>query len=64
MSVLVRVPFQTLAFMTAMEVIKRVSGGERLQERPRLPPIQHTMDDVTTLTTTAPCTCQPSTTAV
>ena len=44
----------------AMEVILRASkwvvGGERLQDGTRLPPIQGYMDDMTTLTTTAPCT--------
>ena len=49
-----------LAFTMAMEVIIRASkwvvGGERLQDGFRLPPIRAYMDDLTTLTTTVPCT--------
>ena len=36
-------------------VSKWVAGGERLQYGTQLPPIQACMDDMTTLTTTAPC---------
>ncbi len=49
-----------LAFTMAMEIIIRASkwvvGGERLQCNQRLPPIRAYMDDLTTLTTTVPCT--------
>lgn len=49
-----------LAFTMAMEVIIRASkwvvGGERLHNGTRLPPIRAFMDDMTTLTTTVPCT--------
>ena len=49
-----------LAFTMAMEVIIRASkwvvGGERLQGGLRLPPIRAYMDDMTTMTPTAPCT--------
>ena len=49
-----------LAFTMAMEVIIRASkwvvGGERLQGGLRLPPIRAYMDDMTTMTSTAPCT--------
>ena len=49
-----------LAFTVAMEVIIRASrwvvGGERLSGGYRLPPIRAYMDDLTTLTTTIPCT--------
>ena len=49
-----------LAFTMAMEVIIRASkwvvGGEKLQGGPRLPPIRAFMDDMTTMTSTAPCT--------
>ncbi|XP_076879265.1 uncharacterized protein LOC143527830 [Brachyhypopomus gauderio] len=49
-----------LAFTMAMEVIIRASkwvvGGERLHDGTRLPPIRAYMDDMTTLTTTVPCT--------
>ena len=49
-----------LAFTMAMEVIiqasKWVVGNERLQDGTQLPPIQAFMDNMTTLTTTAPCT--------
>ncbi|KAK0142426.1 hypothetical protein N1851_019805 [Merluccius polli] len=49
-----------LAFTMAMEIMIRASkwvvGGERLQGNQRLPPIQVYMDDLTTLTTTVPCT--------
>ncbi len=47
-----------LAF--TMEVITRTSkwvvAGERLKSGVRLPPIRAFMDDMTTMTTTAPCT--------
>lgn len=49
-----------LAFTMAMEVIIRdskwVVGGERLTSEIRLPPIRAYMDDMTTMTTTVPCT--------
>ncbi|KAG7495746.1 hypothetical protein JOB18_004645 [Solea senegalensis] len=49
-----------LAFTMAMEIIikasKWVVGGERLHCKQRLPPIRAYMDDLTTLTTTVPCT--------
>lgn len=49
-----------LAFTVAMEVIIRASkwdvGGERLTSGVHLPPIRAYMDDMTTITTTAPCT--------
>uniref|UniRef100_A0A3B1K6T8 Reverse transcriptase domain-containing protein n=1 Tax=Astyanax mexicanus TaxID=7994 RepID=A0A3B1K6T8_ASTMX len=49
-----------LAFTMAMEVIIRASkwvvGGERLHDGTRLPPVRAFMDDMTTLTTTVPCT--------
>ena len=49
-----------LAFTMAMEVIIRVSkwvvGGQRLNTSLCLPPLRAYMDDITTLTTTAPCT--------
>lgn len=49
-----------LAFTMAMEVIIRASkwvvGGEHLQAGHRLPPIHVYMDDMTTLTSTIPCT--------
>ncbi len=49
-----------LAFTMAMEIIIRASkwvvGGERLQCNQRLPPIRAYMEDLTTLTTTVPCT--------
>ena len=49
-----------LAFTMAMEVIIRASkwvvGGERLTSGIRLPPIRAYMDDMTTMTTTVPCT--------
>ena len=52
----------TLAFTMAIEEIIRafkwVVGGERLQDGTRLPPIQAYMDNMMTLTTTAPCTCR------
>lgn len=48
------------AFTMAMKVIIRASkwvvGGERLQCNQRLPPIRAYMDNLTTLTTTVPCT--------
>ena len=51
-----------LAFTMAMEVIIRASkwvvGGEMLQGGPRLPPIRALMDGMTTMTSTAPCTCR------
>ena len=44
----------------AMDFIIRASkwvvGGERLQGGPRLPPIRAFMDDMTTITSTTPCT--------
>ncbi|KAJ8346703.1 hypothetical protein SKAU_G00281040 [Synaphobranchus kaupii] len=47
-----------LAFTMAMELIIRaskwVAGGQRLRQQ--LPPIRAYMDDITTLTTTVPCT--------
>ena len=49
-----------LAFTMAMEVIiqasKWVVGGVRLETGQRLPPIRAYMDDMTTLTSTIPCT--------
>ena len=49
-----------LAFTMAMEVIIRASrwvvGGEQLTPGLRLPPIRAYMDDMTTLTSTIPCT--------
>ena len=49
-----------LAFTMAMEVIIRASrwvvGGQQLKAGLRLPPIRAYMDDMTTLTTTMPCT--------
>ena len=49
-----------LVFTMAMEVIRRASkwavGGERLQDSTWLPPIRAYMDDIMSLTTTAPCT--------
>ncbi|KAL6484312.1 hypothetical protein MHYP_G00063570 [Metynnis hypsauchen] len=49
-----------LAFTMAMEVIIRASkwvvGGQRFGSCPRLPPLRAYMDDITTLTTTVPCT--------
>lgn len=49
-----------LAFTMAMEIIIRASrwvvGGARLLSGQKLPPIQAYMDDLTTLTTTGPCT--------
>lgn len=51
-----------LAFTMAMEVIIRASkwvvGVERLQGGQWLPPIRAYMDDLTTLTSTVPCTRQ------
>lgn len=49
-----------LAFTMAKEIIIRalkwVVGGKRLQCGQRLPPIRAYMDDITTMTTTVPCT--------
>lgn len=49
-----------LAFTMAMEVIIRASkwvvGGQRAESGLRLPPLRAYMDDITTLTTTVPCT--------
>ncbi|XP_078458809.1 uncharacterized protein LOC144723905 [Lampetra planeri] len=49
-----------LAFIMAMEVIIRsskwVAGGQRVDSGFRLPPLRAYMDDITTLTTTVPCT--------
>jgi hypothetical protein len=49
-----------LAFTMAMEVIIRSSkwvvGGQRVDSGFRLPPLRAYMDDITTLTTTVPCT--------
>ncbi len=49
-----------LAFTMAMEVILRASkwvvGGKRLKTGVKLTPIRAFMDDITTLTTTVPCT--------
>ena len=49
-----------LAFTLAMEVVIRasrwVAGGERLKGGYQLPPVRAYMDDLTTLTTTVPCT--------
>lgn len=49
-----------LAFTMAMEVIIRASkwvvSGQRLNPSARLPPLRAYMDDITTLTTTVPCT--------
>ncbi|KAK0136753.1 Retrovirus-related Pol polyprotein from type-2 retrotransposable element R2DM [Merluccius polli] len=49
-----------LAFTMAMEVIIRASrwvvGGEQIRPGLRLPPIRAYMDDMTTLTSTIPCT--------
>lgn len=49
-----------LAFTMAIEVIIRASrwvvGGQQLKAGLRLPPIRAYMDDMTTLTTTMPCT--------
>lgn len=49
-----------LAFTMAMEVIIRASrwvvGGQQFKAGLRLPPIRACMDDMTTLTTTMPCT--------
>lgn len=49
-----------LAFTLAMEVVIRASrwvvGGERLKGGFQLPPVRAYMDDLTTLTSTVPCT--------
>lgn len=49
-----------LAFTMAMEIIIRASkwvvGGQRVDSGQRLPPLRAYMDDITTLTTTVPCT--------
>lgn len=49
-----------MAFTMAMEVIIRsskwVAGGQRVDSGFRLPPLRAYMDDITTLTTTVPCT--------
>lgn len=45
-----------LAFTMAIEVIKWVIGGEHLTPGNCLPPIRAFMDDLKTITTTAPCT--------
>ena len=58
--IMARCAISPLAFTMAMEVMIRASkwvvGGERLQGGTRLPPIPADMDDMTMLTTTAPCT--------
>ena len=48
----------TISPLVIIRASKRVVCGDRLKDETLLPPIQAYIDNMTTLTITAPCTCQ------